>query len=336
MEYKTSKLNIVPLQKEHREAAAALLIERYRAGRRDNPLWPDGYQTAAELEPLFGYRKEEQVNVAALVDGRVTGFMTSLPIEPFGLPVVYLPDWGHAAAPPERGYIYRRMYAELSRYWVGKGYLKHAFFAFPDERDVLDALFHSGFGMNGIDAVRDLSPVPVKNNGVKIRRADLKDIDVLMEMRRKLSAHLRRPPVFAFVPGSAVEAGAEEFRKQIEDGKNAVFLAEENGKAIGVMRAGPPSLEEFKMPVYDEKTCAISMAYTEENRREKGIATALLNAVLAWAKETGRVRCTVDFESGNIPGSRFWLKHFRPAGYNLARYVEERSYRYMREEQDGK
>jgi GNAT superfamily N-acetyltransferase len=276
--------------------------------------------------PVFSHGEEERVGVAALRGGKVAGFITSIPYDSFGLPVMWIPEWAHGAEASERGYLYRHMYAALAEYWVAKGRLKHGIRVFAHEQDILDALFATGFGMNGMDAMRGVTSVPTPDIKIKIRRAVPNDAGILMEFIRLLADHLRVSPVFAYFSDTTVEAGVESFPKQLAGDKTAIFLAQESNEIIGVMRAGPTTLEDFKMPVYDDKTCCISMAYTREDRRGKGAATALLNATLAWAREKEYTRCTVDFESANIPGSRFWLSHFQPFCYSLARHIEPRVY----------
>jgi hypothetical protein len=45
----------------------------------------------------------------------------------------------------------------------------------------------------------------------------------------------------------------------------------------------------------------------------------MLDGALAWARESGYVRCAVDFESANLLASRFWPKHFETVGITVGR-----------------
>ena len=76
--------------------------------------------------------------------------------------------------------------------------------------------------------------------------------------------------------------------------------------------------------IRDAKTTSITRAFTEARSRNGGIATALLNRSLEWARSEGYERCAVDFEPMNILAARFWTRHFRPVCYALARYVDDR------------
>jgi GNAT superfamily N-acetyltransferase len=58
--------------------------------------------------------------------------------------------------------------------------------------------------------------------------------------------------------------------------------------------------------------------------RGQGIAAALLNRSLEWARAGGFQRCAVDFEPMNILAARFWTRHFAPVCYAFVRQVDER------------
>lgn len=66
---------------------------------------------------------------------------------------------------------------------------------------------------------------------------------------------------------------------------------------------------------------SITGAYTLESARGGGIARALLNAGLAWARGRGYTRCAVDFEAMNVLGAGFWLHHFSTVAISVHRHV---------------
>jgi GNAT superfamily N-acetyltransferase len=319
------ELEIVPFAKEHLEAAAALVADRYRSERDLTPLFPTQYENPAAVLPLLNFRAEERLGIAAVRNGKTSGFMLSFPFSSWGIPAVWIPDCGHGAEKPERGYLYRRMYAALAEQWVRKGHRKHLVMTFGHEREVLDAFFGMGFGMSNIDALRDLSPVPETPASVEIRQAGPEDFNTLMNYRELMCRHLAASPVFLFIPGKARAIGAKEFRRQLKDNEAAIWLACGQGKVIGCMRVVPSSQCDYRMPTFDKDICGISLAFTDDVCRHQGVATALLNRVLVWAGEKGYTKCAVDFESANIPASRFWLKHFQPACYTLLRTIESRA-----------
>ena len=69
---------------------------------------------------------------------------------------------------------------------------------------------------------------------------------------------------------------------------------------------------------------ACTGAYTVERYRRSGIGAALLNRLIAEAKSARYERLSVDFESINTLGSRFWLKYFKPVCYSVIRTLDDR------------
>jgi GNAT superfamily N-acetyltransferase len=74
----------------------------------------------------------------------------------------------------------------------------------------------------------------------------------------------------------------------------------------------------------DEKTVSITSAFTQEHARGKGIAMALLNRSLEWARAEGYERCAADWEPMNVPAARFWPRRFELVCYSLMRCIDER------------
>ena len=70
---------------------------------------------------------------------------------------------------------------------------------------------------------------------------------------------------------------------------------------------------------------SIFSAFTREAARSSGVATALLEQALTWARERDSPRCTVDFEAMNYLARRFWLKWFRPVCYSLVHGINEQT-----------
>jgi len=89
------------------------------------------------------------------------------------------------------------------------------------------------------------------------------------------------------------------------------------------MRIGP-SQEDASYVILDEKTASITMAFTKEHLRGRGIGATLLKHSLDWAKSEGYERCAVDFEPENVLGRSFWLRHFEPVSFALIRQVDGR------------
>jgi GNAT superfamily N-acetyltransferase len=87
---------------------------------------------------------------------------------------------------------------------------------------------------------------------------------------------------------------------------------------LAFIRIGPHSTDASTI-IRDEGTASITGAFTRADRRGQGVARVLLDAALAWARDSEYIRCAVDFESANLLASRFWPSHFQVVGITLGR-----------------
>ena len=322
--FKSKTIDMVPFGKEHYKKASDLVAARYRAERKKNPLLVSRFEDPEAVLPCLGRYGESKLGIAAVSENELIGFLAALPIVGRGLPAVWIRDWGHGAAALDRYGIYRMMYAAAAEGWVKEGRLVQAISIFPGERDVLDAWFSLEFGKFGVDALMDVPETVPKSPEANIRRAGPGDLETLIRYREAMARYFNGTPVFAYTTGDFLRQGNDLFKKQLADPGIAIWLACENSRPVGCMKVIPSIQNDFHLTVTGEKTCSITMAFIEEPYRGKGLATALLNKTLAWAKEKGYARCSVDFDSTNILGSRFWLSHFRPVGYGLERRLDFR------------
>lgn len=116
---------------------------------------------------------------------------------------------------------------------------------------------------------------------------------------------------------------SESLKKWLANPTYASWLAYVDGEAIAYIRIQRGNSDAAYI-VNDKNTASIIGAFTKKDFRSSGIATALLNHAINWARSRGFQRCSVDFESQNIPGSRFWLKYFRPVCYSMIRHIDKR------------
>jgi GNAT superfamily N-acetyltransferase len=314
-------LGIVPLRHKHLEDAAALVTARYRALRERTPWLPPRYEDAGSILPLLGDLTGQVPGIVAIRDGQLAGFLLGMVFPEFrGKRSVYSPEWANAADAEDGRETYREMYARLSGRWVADGCFTHLITLLAHDGRAMDAWHWLGFGLAAVDAIRDLTPVRGTTDDVVIRRAGLEDVEQAMALSHALQRHLAAAPVFL----RSVEKEGRAFHEQwLANSDNALWLAYRGGVIVACMGFEPASPDACYI-IRDEKTISITSAFTRESERNKGIATALLNHSLDWARSVGYERCAVDFEPQNIPAARFWLRHFQPVCYSLIRHVDER------------
>jgi GNAT superfamily N-acetyltransferase len=309
-------IQVVPLTPEHLEPAVSMAAARYRAARRQIPFLPARFEDPGAVLPRLQDHVGHVPGVAALRGGRLVGFVLSLLVRNRGERLAVVPDIGHAADPGDGYRIYRQMYAAIADRWLANGCFWHAITFYPQEREALDAWVSVGFGLAVIDALQVLDARPPPAETSDVRRAQAGDIDLIVPLELALERHLSSSPTYLPL---IVEGGRRSLEEWLADESHALWLAFRAGEAVAYLRFEPS--EGLVLPTASETTVAITGAFTREDVRDTGLGTALLRHGFEWARAAGYQHCSVDFESANLPGSRFWLRHFEPVCHSLMRRV---------------
>jgi len=302
------------------EPAAELHAGTYRAVRRRQPVLPPRYEDPGTVAPLLRRMVEKRPGIAGFRNGRLVGYLAAGVIPEWqGCRTAFAPFWAHAVADEPRGRTMEDMYAAISAEWTADGCTTHLLSVPASDQEVVDAIFRLGHGIAVIDAMRSLAPLPGTAPGLTFRRAGLDDREVWRRLRRGLLEYMAGPPVFMHIPADKPE---EYYDRWLGDPGHAVWLACSGEEPVAYMQLCRTDEEVI---VNDERTASIEGAFTQPALRGKGIGAALLGRCLEWAQEQDFERCAVDFEGENVLGRRFWLRHFEPVLYSLARRIDPRA-----------
>ncbi len=315
-------MKIVPFAAEHLESAAALVCRRYALLSREAPALPPRYADPATILPRLRDITAAAPAVAALDHGMLVGFLAAWLLPSFrGQLGVFSPEWTNAALLEASAAIYERMYAHIAATWVAGGHIMHGIAMLANDREGLAGWSWLGFGMAAADAVRDVQPVREPLPDVAVRRAGPADLDAVAALDQALCDHLAAPPVFLLPRDTEARSRTAQ---RLADPTMAIWLAEREGEPLAYLTIGPANHDASDI-IHDPRTASIVGAYTKPTVRHEGVATALLDRALAWAREMGYERCAVDFEPMNAPAARFWLRHFTPVVYSVVRHVDARA-----------
>jgi GNAT superfamily N-acetyltransferase len=327
------RMEIVPFEQTHLDDAAELLAARHRHYRTHQPILPASFEEVAvartAVEHIIG--QPDAGGVAALQSGRIVGYLLgSLMLPPptiawaqFVQPrAASIPYSGHAAIPADHADIYRAMYATLASRWLAGGYFTHyAMVAAPDQ-SALGAWASVCFGHDMVMAARDTSPVAGADRcQVDIRRAGPDDLDAIARLViENLRYHAGAPIFLPYLPEVEADARREQ-QEWLAGSESAIWLAERDGRAVGVINVKPAS-PAVSMP---ERCVYIQHSYVVPSARSLGAGAGLLGRALDWARDAGYTHCALNFMAANLLAERFWPAHgFRPLGYRLFRRVDER------------
>jgi hypothetical protein len=195
-------LKTIPLKEEHLEDAALLVSQRYKQLLREIPQLPHSCAEVTKLLPLLqNILITSGVGVALLRGNRLAGFLTAWQMPSFrGKRSTYSPEWANAANLEDSGRIYEEMYSYLATAWVADQYVAHYISLFPNDVEALRAWHWLGFGMLAVDALRSMDSIPGTDGNVHIRRAELQDIQQVMELHEALWQYEKGTPIFLLTP----------------------------------------------------------------------------------------------------------------------------------------
>jgi GNAT superfamily N-acetyltransferase len=307
---------IVPLGPQHVAAAAALAAEHVAALRARLPLLPERWTQADAYLDRLGELIGAGPAAAALLDGQLVGYLGGFGWERVGTRNVFSPEWANVCVGESAGEVRQELYAEVAREWLADDRPVHYIGLLPSDGEAIRALGWLGFGHSNADGLRSLDPVAAGDDIAVVAASPADAADVL-ELEMGLRAHLAATPLF-FVHGEAPSIG--DVAEQLRDEQRVTLLARDERGPLAYLRIGPSS-DDAATIIRDPGTASITRAFTRADRRGSGVATTLLNAALAWARERGHVRCAVDYETANLLASRFWARYFEPVGVTVRRRI---------------
>lgn len=304
---------------QHVEACARLFSRNYRAARSKVPCMPECYENHERIVPLLTDLIKRAPGTVALKHGELVGYLAGQLLHEWrGRRTVYAPFWAHAADEAGHEQIYRKMYAHLSSQWIANGCFTHLITALAHDKETREALSWMGFGMVVVDTMRDMTRIHIPALDIRIKQADVNDLEKIVALDNKLAMYLAGSSMFLPLIEKRKKPYHEEW---LAKPSHALWLASLAGETVAYLKMCPLDMNYL---VTDEKTIWIQGAYTTEHARGKGIGTRLLDHALAWAQEQGYERCAVDFESDNALACAFWLHHFQPVCFSLSRHVDPR------------
>lgn len=323
-------VTLAPFDQRHLDAAAALLAARQRRNRLHDPELPEAYGHPREARALLAtqYETPRTSGVVALdADGAVCGYLLAerLLAEPFTYTKIYRPPRllaMDAAAVALRADVQpallRELFAAVAAGAAQAGYHACAVYVPAVEQEALAVWRGLTFGMELTAGIRDFAPpaLVVSPPGVGIRRAGPADAETVARLVAANDRHHAGPPLFLPALPENLSVQRTVHAELLADTRSAAFLAERDGLALGLHTYTPDSADLTR----GQGTVYLQDAYVLPAARRLGLSQALLATGLAWAAGEGYRRCTVAWNTANLPAARFWrAAGFRPLLHRLGR-----------------
>lgn len=156
-----STIHVEELDERHLEDASELVASRYKVEREQTTILPKIYEEKRSFLPSLRDLLKRASGVAAVKGGELVGFLLGITIPSFKSPQkgAFCPEWAHVAVGPGKRRIYQLMYEKISSRWIESGCFTHGITVFAHDSETIDTWFWSNFGLETVDAIRDLSPL---------------------------------------------------------------------------------------------------------------------------------------------------------------------------------
>jgi GNAT superfamily N-acetyltransferase len=117
-----------------------------------------------------------------------------------------------------------------------------------------------------------------------VRRATLGDLNAIVDLRLSLLREYRDHPMYGNLRPDAPSRAEELFRAQLLSPNDAMFVAQVEGRLIGILRCSDTAVSPLLFP---ERYCYVSSVYVRPAERRSGVLRALLAAADNWCAERG-------------------------------------------------
>ena len=120
--------------------------------------------------------------------------------------------------------------------------------------------------------------------GVIVRRAISQDLETVLALRIALLREYGGHPIYGRLRPDAEQRARPIFAAQLDSQNEVMFLAEESGVAIGLIRCVESASSPLLIP---DRYCYVSSVYVRPEFRRRGVLRALFQHARAWCEQRG-------------------------------------------------
>ena len=153
---------------------------------------------------------------------------------------------------------------------------------------------------------------------VRVRRAAVPDLDAVLRLRLALLREHPDHPIYGRLRRDVDDRARELFASQLRSPTDCIFLAEQEGDAVGILRC----VESIGSPLLDPARYAyVSSVYVAPAARRRGVLRAMLRAAEEWA----RARQLDQMRLHNVAGSETAERAWTALGFGVVEQVRVRN-----------
>lgn len=315
-------MKILSLSNDHIEQAADLFVRQFKRQRLATPLLPNALEQPENVATHLEHPCRASNGLVAIDEGRVVGYLCWFLVNNLrdtGRKGAYVPEWGNACIDENKAKIYAALYRAAGEQWAAAACQMHAITFLAHDQAAERIWFWNGFGLTVVDAIRPAQPLEIPcEQRLRIRKANAADGEAITRLDTEHREHYTRSPVF--MPRRSADSAVENI-EFLSRSRNSVWLAEDQGELVGLMRFDGYGFDGVAI-IESENGIHITGAYVKPAYRGRKVAVALLDQAMLDYQRMGLKYCTVDFESFNPEATAFWMKHFEPVCLSVIRVPE--------------
>lgn len=151
-------------------------------------------------------------------------------------------------------------------------------------------------------------------SGVAVRVATPDDLDIVVELRLALVREHRDNPLYAHLRIDAPLRARRYFAAQLRSPDEVIFLAERDGRALGILRC----VQARGLPlVFPSFHGYISSVYVVPTERRHGVLRALFTTAVEWCRARGLTEIRLHNAAENAAANATW----EALGFQIAEHL---------------
>lgn len=302
----------------HSEAIAKLAYESYK-----NEIETHADVFLKTYEDYCDFMKQELSAINGLVcmeDEKCLGYLLYNKWEENGETYCSIPEWGYSATKEKREKIISRLFQTLADELVGEKTVHFSMNVYAHDAEIQRLFSFLEFGTQAEVGICKIEDIGVEKT-VRVRKISKDELadrwDEIWSLLEQLINHLKKSPVFY---------GCEEFMEEVyseffADAGTRVFIAEKDGKVIGLIEANEDTIPQV---FSDGEAANVGEVYVLPEYRGTVVAQELLSYACKDLEKDGYRYAWVEHGTANPNARYFWNKYFTTCRYEMIRMIAGR------------
>lgn len=231
-----------------------------------------------------------------------------------------IPEWGYGAIEEKREKTISRLLQALADELVGEKTVHFSMNVYAHDIEMQRLFSFLEFGTQAEVGICKIEDIGVEKT-VRIRKISKDELadrwDEIWSLLEQLINHLKKSPVFY----AGEEFTEEVYRDFFADVGTRVFIAEKDGKIIGLIEANEDTIPQV---FSDDEAANVGEVYVLPEYRGTVVAQELFSYACTDLAKDGYRYAWVEHGTANPNARYFWNKYFTTCRYEMIRMIAGR------------